>query len=133
MTVDPLTVDPREIGDWTVSDADFLGTFRLPDTSTKRDRLAVENEHTRDKRIQFFEEEHYYTIDEHRAPWSVTKLCHLLCTEFDPDRAVVSMKRGSEWHKKRAMYTKEDGELMTDEEIKAKWEHNGKSNRHAGP
>lgn len=121
-----MTLPNGVVGDWRLPDETFLDSFVLPGPEHKVDVLAEQNPIGRDKRIQFFEEEHYYLIDgQHRAPRSVTSLVHSLCQDFNPKKAIASMKRSPKWPERQKEFIV-NGKLMTDEEIAAKWQLNGK-------
>jgi hypothetical protein len=80
-------------------------------------RLARINEHIRDLRIQFNEEEHSYTIDGIKTGWSsCTQFLHNFFGHFDADEVIAKMmKNPTKW--KQSQYYG-----MTPEEIKAKWD-----------
>lgn len=89
-------------------------------------RLAVVNEHPRDLRIQFNEEEHSYAIDGVKAGWSsCTQFIHKFFGHFDPDVVIPKMMRGRDWYK-NPLYGK------TTEEIKAIWAASGAEASSAG-
>ena len=102
--------------------------------------LAQKNPHPRDKNVKFFEEymdeEHVYLVHHppilsfssagewNRACTSVTGVKSLVVPEFDADAAITAMKKSRlvKWPRKEYMH--KDGRVMTDDEIKAKWEEN---------
>ena len=86
--------------------------------------LAEKNAHPRDIKITFKEEGHIYTLklnDDSPIinPTSVTTLIHKYFPHFEPDKVIDKMMKGKNW-KKSQYYG------MTKEEIKDKWENNGK-------
>jgi len=119
------TVRNGEVGNWEQDDDAFLASFALPGAANKFDVLRVRNPFPRDPRIEFFEEDHVYMVDGAiRAPRSVTSLVHQFEEPFDADAIIKKMRKGSRWHLKLKDYTKPNGEVMDDDEIKAKWEKN---------
>jgi hypothetical protein len=108
--------DPVCVGDWTLPDEEFARTFKLPGAETKHDRLAVENPVPRDSRIRFFEEEHIYTVDDKRVPWSATGFVAFFHEEFNAAMIVRNLKPLT-----RQRYTRPDGSLMENNEILAFW------------
>jgi hypothetical protein len=123
----PITVPNGLVGDWQLSDADFLTDFVLPGVEQKVGVLERLNPLPRDRRIVFEEERHLYFIDGiTQAPRSVTKIVHSVTTDFDPDAAVEAMRKGKNWAINRSKYLKVDGSEMLNEEIKALWTRNGK-------
>ena len=107
------------VGDWRLSDAEFLASFHLPGLAEKHETLKKLNPPLpRDARISFNEYRHEYTIDGIIAPRSTTGLVHAYGWDFDPHVAVRAMKNGSRWHgKKREDYLKDDGEELGDDEV----------------
>ena len=77
-----------EVGDWRLSDAEFLEHFSL---SSKRalSLLAQQYPVFRDDRIKFNEERHLYTFDGVRVPISVTGLLHAYAQRFDAQEAIA--------------------------------------------
>ena len=88
-----------EVGDWRLSDLDFLASFRLP--QRRPDRLATLNPFAQDSRIHFDEPSHTYTFDGQRVGRSVTGLLHQFANDFDPRAALAAMKRSPAWDEKR--------------------------------
>lgn len=89
-------------------------------------RLAVVNEHPRDARIQFNEEEHSYAIDGVKQGWSsCTQFIHKFFGHFDPDAVIAKMMRGRDWVKS-PYYGK------TADQIKAGWAASGAEASSAG-
>ena len=114
-----------EVGDWQKDDDAFLASFVLPGAANKFDILQTLNPFPRDGRIEFFEEGHKYVIDGATCvPRSVTGLVHQFEVPFDADGTIGKMRKGSNWNLKKKDYTKPNGEIMTDAEIKDKWDKN---------
>ena len=72
------------VGDWRLSDEEFLRDFQLPSAQDKTETLRATNPLSNDSRIVFDEEAHTYTVDGSLVPLSVTGLIHQFCHEFDP-------------------------------------------------
>ena len=119
------------VGDWRLGDADFLRSFRLPTAEDKNEALRQRSPIAREERITFDEATHTYTVDGVRVPISVTGLIHQFCEDFDPSSAIEQMK-ARDWDIKQENYRKEDGDVMTDEEIAATWRNNGEVQRSRG-
>ena len=115
-----------EVGDWRLSDLDFLASFRLP--QRRPDRLATLNPFAQDSRIHFDEPSHTYTFEGQVVGRSVTGLLHHFATDFDPVAALAAMKRGAEWEEKRAQL-EEQGLGTTDDDFLERWSFNGKVQR----
>ena len=60
-------VFPGEVGNANLDDEAFLASFSLPGQSHKFDMLKAVTKFPRDSRIEFFEEDHYYKIDQVKA------------------------------------------------------------------
>jgi hypothetical protein len=115
------------VGDWRLSDSEFLASFVLPGAAQKVNVLEARFPLPRDRRIVFEEERHLYFIDKvTRAPRSVTKIIHSVAGEFDAPSAIASMRRGRNWPQKRLHFLKANGTEMADAEIIAMWNENGK-------
>ena len=108
-----------------------MRNFRLPTAEDKNEVLRQSNPIAREDRICFDEITHTYTVDGFRVPSSVTGLIHQFCEEFDPSSAIEQMK-ARDWDIKQENYRKEDGDVMTDEEIAATWRNNGEVQRSRG-
>ena len=121
----PALVKNGAVGDWRLSDVDFLASFHLPGVADKHDRLKDHNPLPRDRRIVFHEEKHEYLCDNVKAPRSVTGLVHTYAWEFDPHAAVRAMKNGARWPKKRASFMTDSGTEMSDGEIVEMWKSSG--------
>jgi hypothetical protein len=119
------------VGDWRLSDADFLLHFQLPTENQKLHTLDLVNAFERDARIQFVEDTHTYWITNPdgtrvRAPISATGFLARFHAEFDADAVIPKMRANTRtWPTKRLEFIKEDGTEMNDEEIKNKWRING--------
>jgi len=89
-------------------------------------RLAVVNEHPRDKRITFEEETHTYTVDGVRAGWtSCTGFLHNFFGHFDADAVIKKMMGSAKWFESKYFG-------MTAEAIKKQWSDKGKASSEAG-
>ena len=119
------------VGDWRLSDDDFLATFRLPSDADKHETLQEANPIIREGRIKFDEVTHTYTVDGIKVPISVTGLIHQFSHEFDPFAAIETM-RSNDWASKQLRFLKDDGEVMSDQEIAASWSRNGEIQRSRG-
>ena len=114
-----------EVGDWKLGDEQFIETFRLPGQINKFDVLQSKYPFARDNRIEFFEKDHRYVVDgKIDVPRSVTTLVHQFAIPFDADEIIRKMRNGRNWAIKEKEYTNADGSVMTDQEIKDKWEKN---------
>lgn len=123
-----MTITNGHVGDWRLPDEQFLANFRLPGPQDKPGHLERLNPFPRDSRIIFDEEKHMYTIDGCiTAPRSVTQIIHEYSEEFDAPSAVKTMRNGANWARKKKDYMRHDGTEMSDEEIIAKWNLNGKT------
>ena len=68
----------------------------------------------REKRIVFFEDSHTYTVDNVKAPRSVTGLVHAYeASHFDPMVAIEAMKRGKNWPVKMEEFVNEEGDCIS--------------------
>ena len=114
------------VGDWQVPDSEVLSSFITPSAATKRDRLAKLHPLPRDSRIRFFAEEHVYKIDEEEAPRSVTSLLHSFEIPFDGLEVAGRMQRSPNWTQRQKEFTKQDGFIMTPEEMAEAWNMNGR-------
>ena len=114
-----------EVGNWELDDTQFLERFSLPGQANKFDMLQHKFPFPRDPRVEFFEEDHIYMIDGNvKAPRSVTFLVHQFEEPFDADAIILKMRNGRNWQNKKKEYTNQDGTIMTDQQIKDKWEKN---------
>ena len=113
------------VGDWRLSDEEFLRDFQLPSAQNKTETLRATNPLSSDSRIVFDEEAHTYTVDGSLVPLSVTGLIHQFCHEFDPGEAIQGMRPDT-----RKRYTEKG--LVTEEAIIASWNTNGEVQRNRG-
>ena len=115
-------------GDWQLSDAEFLKSFKLPGEAEKYDMLKVANPLPRDARIVFDEAKHEYWIDGlAKVPRSVTGLVHAYyASHFDPHAAVRAMKGSAKWLEKREAFLTDSGRELEDDEIVDLWAHRGR-------
>ena len=113
------------VGDWRLSDEEFLRDFQLPSAQDKTETLRATNPLSSDSRIVFDEEAHTYTVDGSLVPSSVTGLIHQFCHEFDPGEAIRGMRPDT-----REKYA--DKGLVTEEAIIASWNRNGEVQRSRG-
>jgi ATP-dependent exoDNAse (exonuclease V) beta subunit len=116
--------------DWRLSDAEFLSQFCLP--SERPNTLAVRNPLSRDSRITFSEQEHIYTFDGVQASRSVTSFLHQFSDAFNAREAIEAMQRGQDWAQKQKDYLRDDGQVMSVDEIANLWERNGACQRARG-
>lgn len=70
------------------------------------DHLKFLNPNEADGRLIFQERGHAYFWDGRKVGRSVTQLIHAYCQEFDPQAAIVGMRRSSNWPRPR--YLKQD-------------------------
>ena len=89
-------------------------------------RLAVWNEHPRDKRITFEESTHTYTVDGVKEGWtSCTGFIHSFFEDFNPDAVIAKMMASRKWPDSQ-YYGK------TAFEIKKQWSDSGTEASAAG-
>lgn len=79
--------------------------------------LSEVNAHSRDKRIEFDEPTHVYTIDGEKGYTSVTTVVHSLFPEFKEDEVISKMMASRNWPQSKYFG-------MTREQIKNDWESN---------
>jgi hypothetical protein len=82
--------------------------------------LSVRNSHTRDKNIEFFEEEHKYVIltEPHIKYTSVTTWNHTHFPVFDADVIITNMMKGKGWREGHKYWG------LSPKQIKAQWNAN---------
>ena len=119
-----------DVGDWQLPDVGFLLTSSLP--SKRSNFLAQTNPVPGDEHISFDEEKHVYTFRGKQVAQSVTGLLHLYAHEFDAHEAIYAMLNGRDWETKKKKYLKEDGQMMTVDEIVEAWATNGAVQRARG-
>ena len=106
---------------WQLSDDNLVAAWQpLPRVTQLQDL----NPFPRENRIEFREHDHKYFVDGALVPRSVTGLLHEYSADFDPSRALESMKHGRNWDAKR-MEMEEQGLGTSDDEILARWNRNG--------
>jgi ATP-dependent exoDNAse (exonuclease V) beta subunit len=90
--------------------------------------LSAKNEHPRDNRIKFYDDEHKYIIDSEPdiKYTSVTTWIHELFEKFDADKIIKKMMSGPLWKEGHKYWGK------TPDEIKAMWNLNRDSVAGAG-
>jgi len=90
--------------------------------------LAIQNQHPRDRHIQFHEEGHRYTIDidPNSTYTSVTTWLHACFSEFDADKVIENMMKSKGWKEGHKYWN------QTPEQIKELWEANRVSAASAG-
>ena len=120
------------VGDWRLRDEVFLASFHLPSDEQKADVLQRRNPFPRESRIVFQEDVHKYHVDGMEVPRSVTGFLHAYAASFDPQQAISCMRGGRNWATKQQEFVKGDGEIMTDDEITARWQSNGHVQRSRG-
>jgi len=125
-----MLVRNGDVGDWRLPHGEFLSTFSL--ACNRSDFLSRSNPVDRDGRISFDEKQHAYTVDGILVPRSVTSYLHTFLDEFNPHEAIAIMQQGRSWEIKREQYLKEDGQIMTADEIANSWAKNGDVQRARG-
>ena len=91
----------------------------MPANPAPWQKLASINAHPRDKRIEFDEPTHRYTVDGVCEGWtSCTTLIHAFFSHFDADAVIKKMMASPKWPQNK-MYGK------TAQEIKKEWNDNG--------
>jgi len=91
----------------------------MPANPAPWEKLARLNVHPRDKRVEFDEPTHRYTVDGVCEGWtSCTGLIHSFFPHFDADAVIKKMMASPKWPQNK-MYGK------TAEEIKKEWSDNG--------
>ena len=75
-------------------------------TAAEVDALKYLHPHPRDLRVQFFQQEHTYFIDNQKTQGSVTSMIHTFGQPFDADAVIAAMCAGNRWP--RAGYLQED-------------------------
>eukprot|EP01041_Mallomonas_annulata_P002138 gene2138-4169_t len=103
--------------------------FKLPKIQSNL-QLEIANPHKNDKFIKFDEKNHRYTVKNDVMSVSVTKMVEAFFEEFQPDIVAERMMGSNNWP--RDDYRNKDGEPMTAEEIKKKWEGIGEYARNYG-
>ena len=88
--------------------------------------LDKKNSHTRDKRIQFFEDNHIYNVDGREDFVSCTTFIHQFYEPFDADKVITRMMSNNERWKNSKYFG------MTKDEIKTLWKNKGSEASHRG-
>ena len=125
-----MFVPHGDVGDWRLSDEEFLKSFRLP--CSRCEALSERNPFPRENRIVFHEGPHTYTVDGLVMPRSVTGLIHHYTTKFDAPSTINQMMARASWALKKNEYLKQNGEVMSPGEIADKWQRNGLVQRSRG-
>ena len=98
-----MFVPHGDVGDWRLSDEEFLKTFHLP--CSRCDVLKERNPFPREDRIVFDEGPHTYTIDgQFVMPRSVTGLIHKYTSEFNAQLVIAEMQARDSWARKQYDY-----------------------------
>ena len=118
-----------EVGDWRLTDSDFMATFALP--NRRPDSLARHHPFEQDARIHFDEPSHTYTFDGDIVGRSVTGLLHQFANDFAPAAALAAMKRAPEWEAKKTAL-EEQGLGTDDRDFIERWAFNGRVQRSRG-
>ena len=113
------------VGNWRLSDEEFLRTFQLSSAQDKTETLRATNPLSNDSRIVFDEEAHTYTLDGSLVPLSVTGLVDEFCHDFNPGDAILGMRPDT-----KEKYAEQG--LMTEKAIIASWNRNGEVQRNRG-
>ena len=92
------------VGDWRLSDGEFMASFRLPAALDKHDVLRARHPFPIEDRLALDEVAHTYTFDGVVVPTSVTTLVHRYCGGFDPLRALAVMKSRESWEWKQQQF-----------------------------
>ena len=86
----------------------------------------------RERRITFDEVEHVYTADGIRVPISATGFLHCFSEDFVASDAIATMQAGRRWESRREEFLRDDGDLMSPDEIVCKWAKHGAVQRARG-
>ena len=78
------------------------------------------------------EVDHVYTVDGIRVPISATGFLHCFSEEFVASDAIAAMQAGRHWESRRDEFLRDDGDLMSPDEIACKWAKNGAVQRARG-
>ena len=114
------------VGDWRLSDGEFMESFRLPQPGKRENPMPGED------RIHFDEASHVYTVEGMEVRCSVTALVHKYSVGFDARACIEQMQARDSWERMRSAYLRDDGTDMSVEEIAEKWETNGRVQRSCG-
>ena len=106
-----MLVRHGRVGDWRLSDAEFMASFRLPTASDKHEVLKAKNPIPEEGRLVFDETSHTYAFDGVAVPCSVTTLVHRFAGKFGPGGALAGMKSRDSWEWNQQQYLKNQGKL----------------------
>jgi hypothetical protein len=123
-----MTLPQTVVGDWRLSDEDFLTSFRLPQAEDRIDPLAALHRFPNEHRLRFDAVEHVYYFDDVPVQRSVTALVKGYATEFDARRAAEVMLASPTWPERQVVY----GPHATVDSIVALWTRNGDVQRARG-
>ena len=126
MTFPPLS--PTTVGDWRLSDDEFLASFRLPREEDRIDPLAAAHPLPNEHRLRFDAVEHVYSYDGQAVPRSVTSLIKTYSTDFDARRAADLMLASPMRPEQQQVY----GLDATIDSVIALWTRNGEVQRARG-
>ena len=118
------------VGDWRVSDDEFMVSFRL--SSERLDTLKRANPFPREARINFDEASHAYAVDCIDVPLSVTALVHQFSADSNARACVEQMQSRDSWAQGQREFKRDDGTPMTTEEIMQRWAANAQVQRSRG-
>lgn len=92
--------------------------------------LSIINVHELDEKITFDEDAHEYFVHGEKMQFSVTQIVESFFEKFDPDEAIIKMKRSARWP--RPEYMMKNGTIWTDAQIKQYWDGVGQYARNRG-
>ena len=87
--------------------------------------LQLKNPDTKDNTIYLDEDTHTYTVNGDTSFISSTTIIHQYFSKFDADKIITKMMKSKNWSKNKYYG-------LTPDEIKRKWESNGKNSRELG-
>mmetsp|Transcript_47472 Transcript_47472/g.87235 ORF Transcript_47472/g.87235 Transcript_47472/m.87235 type:complete len:390 (+) Transcript_47472:3-1172(+) len=120
---------------WQLDDESVVDAFKVHEESQHgidTDKLAVSHPFARDARMARFDSvAHTFFVvnpdgQEVKCRKGVTSLLKRFSQPFEPDDAIEKMRSSSRWETKQEEFRKEDGTIMSDEEIKAYWSFKGR-------
>ena len=126
-----VTVPHNAVADWRWSDDEFIANgLREAEMDSVQDVLRKSNSTALCDRIVFLREGHLYLLDGCPLPWSCTTFCSQCCESFDAV-AVSERLAGNPCRAVELNYVREDGDIMTAEEMREQWARKGQvaSNR----
>ena len=127
-----MTLRQTAVGDWRLSDEDFLASFAPPTDGDRVDPLAALNPLQGEGRLRFDAASHTYYHDGRPVPRSVTALLKSYSTGFDAQRAAEGLLASPTWPWRRAAYDEQLGEPATVDSVVALWTRNGEVQRARG-